>query len=65
MNIKNISGKNLVPGSKIPIKFLLDYIKGGYSISDFVSSYPWIARRNVIKAIDEIKTRDFSAYNVL
>ena len=65
MKIISSPKKNLVPGSKIPIKFLLDYIKGGYSISDFVSSYPWIAKRNVIKAIDEIKIRDFSAYNVL
>ena len=65
MKVISTQDKNLVPGSKIPIKFLLDYIKGGYSISDFISSYPWVAKRNVIKAIDEIKARDFSAYNVL
>ena len=65
MKMIKSQNKNLVPGSKIPIKFLLDYIKGGYSISDFISSYPWVAKRNVIKAIDEIKARDFSAYNVL
>lgn len=65
MKVISTQDKNLVPGSKIPIKFLLDYIKGGYSISDFISSYPWVAKRNVIKAIDEIKARDFSAYSVL
>ena len=57
--------KNLVPGSRIPIKYLLDYIKGGYSISDFISSYPWIKRTNVEQAIEEIKSRDFSAHNAL
>ncbi len=65
MKAGKILKKDLVPGSRIPIKFLLDYIKNGYSMSDFISSYPWIAKKNVVKAIDEIKTRDFSAYNVL
>jgi uncharacterized protein (DUF433 family) len=57
--------KDLVPGSKIPIKYLLDYIKGGYSISDFISAYPWIKRENIVKALDEIKKRDFASGHVL
>lgn len=65
MKVGKILKKDLVPGSRVPIKFLLDYIKNGYSMSDFISSYPWIAKKNVVRAIDEIKTRDFSAYNVL
>ena len=66
MNKKSsLPKKDLVPGSRIPIKYLLDYIKGGYSISDFISSYPWVARKSIEKAIDEIKVRDFSAYNAL
>lgn len=60
-----LSKKNLVPGSRIPIKYLLDYIKGGYSISDFMSAYPWIKRTNVEKAIEEIKTRDFASVNAI
>jgi len=57
--------KDLIPGSKIPIKYLLDYIKGGYTLSDFVSSYPWIKRKAVEKALDEIKSRDFASQNAL
>ncbi len=57
--------KDFVPGSKIPIKYLLDYMKEGYSLSDFVSSYPWIKRSNVIRAINEIKERDFASHNAL
>ncbi|MBI4096324.1 MAG: DUF433 domain-containing protein [Candidatus Levybacteria bacterium] len=52
---------NLIPKSRIPISYLLDYIKEGYSISDFLASYPWIKKNNVKKAIDEIKTREFTA----
>lgn len=57
--------KNLVPGSRIPIAYLLDYLKEGYSISEFISSYPWIKEKNIKKALDEIKKREFTAANAL
>jgi len=53
--------ENFVPGSKVPITYLLDYIKEGYGITDFLASYPWIKRTNVEKALDEIKKRDFTS----
>lgn len=58
----NIKSKiNLVPKSKVPISYLLDYIKSGLSISDFISSYPWLKRKDVEKALDEIKRREFTS----
>lgn len=59
--IKSIPKKDLVPGSKVPIKYLFDYISEGLSISEFLSSYPWIKRENVKKALEEIKKRDFAS----
>lgn len=59
--IKSLPQKDLIPGSKVPIKFLFDYIKEGLSISDFLSAYPWIKRENVEKALEEIKRRDFTS----
>lgn len=59
--IKSVPKKDLVPGSRVPIKYLFDYIKEGLSISDFLSSYPWIKRENVEKALEEIKKRDFTS----
>ena len=50
-----------IPRSKIPISFLIDYIKEGYSLSDFLSSYPWIKREDTIKALEEIKKREFTS----
>lgn len=55
------SAKDLIPKSKIPIAYLLDYIKEGLTISDFLSSYPWLRRKDVEKAIDEIKKREFTS----
>ena len=57
--------KNLVPGSKIPIAYLLDYLKENYSISDFIASYPWLKEENVKKALDEVKKREFVTTNAL
>ena len=54
------SKSNLIPKNRIPISYLLDYIKEGYSISDFLASYPWIKKKEVEKALDEIKTREFT-----
>lgn len=65
VKVKTASKKDLVPGSKIPLTFLLDYLKEGLSISDFVSSYPWIKRENVEKAFEEMKKRDFTSSHAL
>lgn len=56
-----VSKKNLISKSKIPIAYLIDYIKDGYSMSDFLASYPWLKEIHVKKALDEIKNRDFTA----
>ncbi|HVZ58132.1 MAG TPA: DUF433 domain-containing protein [Patescibacteria group bacterium] len=57
--------KNLIPGSKVPIAFLLDYLKEGYTISEFLASYPWISRKSIEKAFDEIKKREFTSHYAL
>ena len=59
--LSRTSSKNLVPKSKVPIAFLLDYIKEGLSISDFIASYPWLKKKDVEKAVDEIKKREFTS----
>ncbi|MDO8577060.1 MAG: DUF433 domain-containing protein [Candidatus Daviesbacteria bacterium] len=55
------SPKNLVPKSRIPIAYLLDYIKEGLTISDFLASYPWVKKSDVKKALEEIKNREFTS----
>lgn len=62
MSKKELPNKaNLVPGSKVPVAFLIDYFKEGYSVSDFISSYPWIDKKDVDKALEEIKKREFTS----
>lgn len=61
MKKTTIVKNNLIPKSRIPIVYLLDHIKEGYSISGFFASYPWIKKKDVEKALDEIKAREFTA----
>ena len=53
--------KNVIKGSRVPITYLIDYIKDGYSITDFLSAYPWIRRTQVETALEDIKRRDFTS----
>ena len=59
--MKKITKIHTVPKSKIPISYLLDYIKEGLTISDFVASYPWLKRKDINKALEEIKKREFTS----
>ena len=63
--VKTAPEKSLVPGTRIPISYLLDYFKEGLTINDFISAYPWVKKDKVKKALDEVKRRDFAARNVL
>lgn len=45
----------LIKGTKIPISYLIDYFKEGLTITDFLSSYPWIKKSNLIGTLEEIK----------
>ncbi len=64
--MKNIKkNKNVIPKSKIPIAYLLDYLKEDYKISDFIASYPWLKRKDIEKALEEIKKREFTSSYVL
>lgn len=65
MSRKTTLKKNLVPKSRIPIAYLLDYIKEGLTISDFIASYPWVKKKDVEKALEEIKKREFTSQYAL
>lgn len=57
MTKKNTKLYKVVNGSKVPVSYLLDYFKEGYSISDFLAAYPWVKKASVVKAIGEIKIK--------
>lgn len=51
--------KELVPGSRVSISVLIDYIREGYSLAEFLSDYPWIKKGNAQKALDELRNKEY------
>ena len=48
-----------VPGSRVPVAVLIDYIKEGYSTDEFLSDYPWIKLSNVKRTLNQIVKKNY------
>ena len=57
--------EKIVPGSKVPVSFLIDYLMEGYSISDFVAAYPWVKKSTAKKVLQEIKDQGVASQYAL
>ena len=44
-----------INGSRVPISYLIDYIMEGYSLTEFLSAYPWVKKTKAKKALRELK----------
>lgn len=59
--IRTGADKRLIAGSKVPIAYLIDYIKEGRTMFDFLDAYPWLKMNDVKRALDEIKQNAFTS----
>lgn len=57
--------KSFIKGSRIPISFLIDYIKEGYTLSEFISAYPWVKKEHLTKILDGLKDEKIASKYVL
>lgn len=61
---KPAASKNkFVPGTRIPISFLIDYIIEGYTIDEFMSAYPWVKKSNIKKSLREFQKKEYPLSN--
>lgn len=66
MKLMPVSPKEkIVPGSRVPVAFLIDYFMEGYSISDFLAAYPWVKKSTAKKVLQEIKDRGVTSQYAL
>jgi uncharacterized protein (DUF433 family) len=42
-------------GTRVPLQNLMDYIKGGYPLADFLEDFPTVSRAMAVKALEEAK----------
>ncbi len=48
-----MSGTPVFAGTRVPVQTLLDYLKAGESIDDFLDGFPTVTREQVIALLEE------------
>jgi uncharacterized protein (DUF433 family) len=52
-----MGGTPVFAGTRVPVQTLLDYLKGGESIDDFLEGFPTVTREQVIAFLEEAEER--------
>lgn len=48
-----MGGGPVFAGTRVPVQTLIDYIKGGDSIDDFLDGFPTVTKEQVIAFLEE------------
>ena len=52
-----MSGAPVFTGTRVPVKTLIDYLKAGESIDDFLEGFPTVTRAQVTHLLEEMSQR--------
>jgi uncharacterized protein (DUF433 family) len=52
-----MGGTPVFTGTRVPIQTLIDYLKGGESIDDFLEGFPTVSREQVIALLEEAEAQ--------
>lgn len=52
-----MGGTPVFAGTRVPVQTLLDYLKAGESIDDFLDGFPTVSREQVIALLEEAEKR--------
>ena len=52
-----MGGTPVFAGTRVPVQTLIDYIKGGDSIDDFLDGFPTVTKQQVIAFLEEAQQR--------
>jgi len=52
-----MSGTPVFAGTRVPVQTLLDYLKAGETIDDFLDGFPTVTREQVIAFLDEAEAQ--------
>ncbi len=54
---ETMGGTPVFMGTRVPIQTLVDYLKAGETIDDFLEGFPTVRREQVIDFLDEAEKR--------
>jgi uncharacterized protein (DUF433 family) len=52
-SLDTMGGTSVFAGTRVPIQTLLDYLKAGESIDDFLDGFPTVSKEQVIALLEE------------
>ena len=52
-----MSGTPVFLGTRVPVQTLLDYLKAGESIDDFLEGFPTVSREQVIAFLEAVEAQ--------
>ena len=47
-----LGGTPVFVGTRVPLKNLIDYLEGGYSLDEFVDAFPTVTREQAVSALE-------------
>jgi uncharacterized protein (DUF433 family) len=47
-----LGGTPVFVGTRVPLRNLIDYLEGGYSLDDFLDSFPSVSREQAVAALE-------------
>lgn len=50
-----LGGTPVFAGTRVPVQALLDYLKGGHPLDEFLDDFPTVSREQAIAVIDEAR----------
>jgi uncharacterized protein (DUF433 family) len=50
-----LGGIPVFAGTRVPFRTLIDYLEAGHPLSDFLSSFPTVTRKQALAALDQAK----------
>ena len=50
-----MGGTPVFAGTRVPIQTLLDYLKAGESIDDFLDGFPTVTKEQVVALLEEVE----------
>ena len=51
-----MGGTPVFVGTRVPLRNLIDYIEGGYSLDEFLDAFPSVSREQAIAALEAAHT---------
>jgi uncharacterized protein (DUF433 family) len=47
-----LGGTPVFVGTRVPLRNLIDYLEGGYSLDEFVDAFPSVTRKQAVAALE-------------